>query len=123
MRFAFGREKKGPVRYSEETAREWIDRAVALAEEGKVYPAMDAFETLLNLHPDCVQGYIAFGILYIRVGAIPKGRELFQKALAHEPTPPQKLQIESILREQDRLDRKRLYRPDFAALHNQRRNS
>ena len=106
---------------NEEKADDWVNRALDLAREGKVYPAIDALEDLLKRHPDFVQGYIEFGLLYIRVGAIPKGRKVLQEALTHQPTPLERQKIQLILYEQNRLDKKRYYRPDFEALHQQKR--
>ena len=99
----------------------WVDLAVSLAMDDQAYPAIEVFETLLARSPECVRGRVELGLLYLRLGAIPKGREHLQEALTHRPTPAQRQLIQAALREQDKLDRKRLYRPDFEALHRQHR--
>ena len=92
-----------------------------LVQASQVYPAIDVFETALSQHPSCVEAQIELGTLYLRVGAIPKGRRYLQQALANQPTAAQRWVIEGIVREQNRLDPKRYYRPDFEALHQQSR--
>ena len=99
----------------------WIDLGVCLAANDQVYPAIEVFETLLAKQPDCVRGHIELGLLHFRLGAIPRGREQLQQALACRPAIAQRRLIEAALHEQDRLDRKRYYRPDFEALHQQQR--
>ncbi len=98
----------------------WVDLGISLASDGKIYQALKVFEELLAREPSYVRGYMEFGVLYLRLGAIPKGRELLQQALTHHPTPTQRQMIESMIREQQRLDRKRFYRPDFEALYRAR---
>lgn len=97
----------------------WVDLGVSLAMEHQMYPAIDVLEALLTRRPECVRGHLELGRLHLALGAITKGRQQLQKALACRPTLPERRLIESILQEQAHLDRKRLYRPDFAALHQQ----
>ena len=97
----------------------WVDLGFCLGMDNQAYPAIEVFDTLLTKHPDCVRGHLELGRLHLRLGAIPKGREQLQQALACRPTLEQRRLIESILSEQDTLDKKRYYRPDFEALHQQ----
>ncbi len=101
----------------------WVDLGVSLAMDRQIYPAIEVFESLLKQHPACVRGRVELGLLYIHLGAIPKGREQLQQALTQRPTAEQQQLIESVLSQQDQLDKKRLYRPDFEALHRQQRES
>lgn len=101
-------------------ADNWIDLGISLGMKNEAYQAIDAFEALLARQPHHVRGHLELGLLYLRIGVIPKGREHLQQALAGRPTLEQRRRIESLLHEQDRLDPKRFYRPDFEALHRQR---
>ena len=101
----------------------WVDLGVSLALDHQAYPAIEVFESLLKQHPECVRGRVELGLLYIHLGAIPKGREQLQQAIAQRPTVEQRRLIESVLSQQDQLDKKRFYRPDFEALHRQQRDS
>lgn len=103
-----------------EEADLWVELGMSLAMDGRVYPALEVFETLLATHPTCVRGRLEMGLLYLRLGAIPKGRQQLEEALTHRPTPAQRQAVQSILNEQRKLDRKRSYRPDFDALQKQR---
>lgn len=98
----------------------WINWANSLAMANQVYEAIQAFETLVARQPRCLRAHLELGRLHLRLGAIPKGREHLQLALACRPTGAQRQVIVAILEEQDRLDQKRMYRPDFDALHKQR---
>ena len=95
----------------------WVELGMSLAMSDQVYPAIDVFEGLLAKWPAFVRGHLELGALYLRIGAIPKARQQFQRALASQPTMEQRRLIESVLRQQDKLDQKRFYRPDFDALH------
>ena len=95
----------------------WVDLGKSLAMQDQAYPALKVFETLLTQHPECVRGHIELGLLQLRLGAIPKARQHLQDALACSPPLQVRREIEAILREQDKLDCKRYYRPDFEALH------
>ena len=101
----------------------WVDLGVCLAMDDQAYPAIAVFETLLTKHPGCLRAHLELGRLHLRLGAIPKGRQHLQQALASRPTLAQRRLIESMLSQQDTLDKKRLYRPDFAVLHQQRRRA
>lgn len=98
-----------------------VDLAASLGQSDQVYPALEVFDALLAAHPDFARGHIEVGLLHLRLGAIPKGREHLTQALACRPTLTQRRFIQGILTEQDRLDRKRYYRPDFEALHREKR--
>ncbi len=95
----------------------WIGLGISLAMQHRIYPAIDTIEALLARQPNHVRGYIQLGLLYFRLGLIPKGREVMQQGLAHRPTLAERRFIESNLQEQLKLDQKRYYRPDFEALH------
>ena len=97
----------------------WVDLAISLATEHQMYPAIDVLDTLLAKQPDFVRGRIELGLLHLRLGAIPKGCQELQRALASRPSPAQRQLIQSVLHEQERLDKKRIYRPDFEQLHQQ----
>lgn len=94
----------------------WIGFGMSLAMQNQVYPAIDVFDALLAKQPRCVRGYIQLGLLYFQLGIIAKGREQMQRALEHRPTLAERRLIESTLKEQNTLDKKRYYRPDFEAL-------
>ena len=90
-------------------AQEYLDQA-------KVYEALAVLETLVQDHPAYFQGYIQLGLLNFKLGAIARGREWMQKALAVAPAREDQVKIHAILREQDKLDKDRYHRPDFEAL-------
>ena len=98
-------------------ADNWVNLGISLAMDHKMYPAIDVFEALLVRQPACVRGHLELGLLHLRLGAIPRGQAHLQKALTCRPTLEQRRLIEATLREQDTLDKKRYYRPDFEALH------
>ena len=104
-------------------ADNWIDLGISLAAQHKVYPAIGVFEALLEREPTCVRAHIELGLLHIRLGAITKGKTQLQKALTCRPTLPERRLIESFLVEQEKLDRRRYYRPDFEAFHRQNEKS
>lgn len=98
----------------------WVNLATSLSMQPEnTYHAMTLFDELLSTHPDSLQGHWQVGLLHLRLGAIPKGRQHLQQALTCRPTLGQRRQIEAILHEQATLDRTRYYRPDFEALHQQ----
>ncbi len=103
-----------------DVADNWVDLGMSLAMDHQMYPAIDVLEALLARQPEYVRGHLELGRLHITLGAITKGRQQLQKALTCRPTLSERHLIESVLQEQTRLDRKRLYRPDFGALHQQR---
>ncbi len=94
---------------------------MSLAMENQVYEAVDALEALLTEHPQYVRGHIQLGLLYFKLCAIAKGRRQLERALACRPTLAERRFIEQSLKEQQQLDQKRYYRPDFEAL-NQRQD-
>ena len=94
----------------------WVDLGVSLGMDNQVYPAIETFEAVLTKHPQHVRGHLQLGLLYFRLAAIAKGREQMHAALAARPNLEERRAIESVLREQDQLDRQRYYRPDFEAL-------
>ncbi len=96
-----------------------VDWANSLGMDNQVYRALEVFEELLARQPDCLRAHLELGRLHLRLGAIPKGRQCFQQALRCRPSGAQRQQIMAILQEQDRMDRKRYYRPDFEALNRQ----
>ncbi len=104
-------------------AENWVDLGISLARDHQVYPAIAVFEELIAQHATHVRGLTELGFLYIRVGAISKGREFLEGALRCKPTLIERRRIEAALGEQDKLDRKRFYRPDFDALRKQRRSA
>ena len=99
----------------------WVDLAVSLGMDNQVYPAIEMFETVLAKYPKHVRGHLQLGLLYFRLAAIAKGREQMQAALVSRPNLEERRMIERVLREQDQLDQKRYYRPDFEALNKQQR--
>lgn len=102
-------------------AEHWIGWGMSLALSNQIYPAIDAFEALLARQPRYVRGHVQLGLLYFKIGVIAKGREQLQKALTLRPTLDERRVIESTLSEQDKLDRRRYYRPDFEALRKKKR--
>lgn len=100
-----------------------IDWANSLAMDTQVYEALTIFEYVLDRWPKNVRAHIELGRMHFRVGAVTKGREQLQRALTCRPTRAQRQLITDILQEQDHLDRKRAYRPDFEALRKQRQPS
>ena len=103
-----------------EEPESWVGLGMSLAMQSEIYPALEVLEKLLTRFPNFVRGYIQLGLLQIKIGAIPKGREYLQQALQHRPSLPERRLIETILKEQATLDQKRYYRPDFEALRKQK---
>lgn len=97
--------------------------AMSLAMQLKIYPAIAQLEALLQSRPDFVRAYIQLGLLQLRIGAIAKGKELFEEALKHAPKKEERKFIESTLSEQKKLDQKRYYRPDFHALNQKKKST
>ena len=94
----------------------WMGVGLSLAMQNKIYEAIAIYEELLHRKPDYLQAHIQLGRLYFKVGVIAKGRDFFQKALTLRPNLAQRREIETVLREQDKLDHNRYYRPDFGRL-------
>jgi tetratricopeptide (TPR) repeat protein len=93
---------------------------VCFALQNKIYDALKIYEELIIQHPDFIPGYLQLGRLHLKIGAITKGRDVFKEALSHRPTLVQRRTIEAILKEQDQLDKRRYYRPDFERLSKER---
>ena len=112
---------RAATRLAPDDPENWVELGVSLGMEDQVYPSIEIFETVLAKHPQHVRGHVQLGLLYFRLAAIAKGREQMQAALAAKPSLEERRQIEAVLREQDRLDKQRYYRPDFEALSKNRR--
>jgi hypothetical protein len=59
--------------------------------------------------------------LHLKIGAIAKGKDLLNEALRRRPSLAERRGIEAALAEQEKLDKKRYYRPDFEALRRPKR--
>lgn len=94
----------------------WLGEALCLAVTGDVYPAMEAFEALLVGHPEFVRGRIQAARFYFKLVVPAKGRAHLNAALAADPSADERREITAMMAEQEKLDRKRIYRPDFEAL-------
>jgi len=94
----------------------FVGLGMCLAMQNHIYPALEILEKLPVDFPDFIRGYIQLGMIQIKIGAISKGREYLKQALQHRPTLGERKFIESTLKEQEHLDEKRYYRPDFEAL-------
>lgn len=101
----------------------WTGLALSLAVQNKIYEAIRTYEELLQMDPTFVQAYIQLGLLQFKIGAISKGRDVLKQALAHRPTLEQRRMIEATLKEQEKLDKNRYYRPDFDRLNRQTQSS
>ena len=108
------------TRLKEEDPELWSGLALSMAMQNKIYPAIAVFETLLERRPSYTQGRIELGLLNLKIGAIDRGRDHLEKALASRPTLAQRRLIESNLTEQKNLDKNRYYRPDFDRLRKTR---
>ncbi len=93
--------------------------ALTLAMQNKIYEAIGIYEELIHQNPGYILAYLQLGHLQLKIGTISKGREYFKKALTLRPTLEQRRLIESILKEQSKLDANRFYRPDFEQLRKQ----
>jgi tetratricopeptide (TPR) repeat protein len=100
-------------------AENWMGWGLSQAMQNKIYEAIAAYENLLTQKPNHIAAYIQLGRLQLKIGAISKGRDILTLALKHRPHLEQRRVIEAILREQDKLDKGRYYRPDFERLKNQ----
>ena len=99
--------------------KNWSGLALTQAMQNKVYPALALFEDLLIRWPDFTEARIQVGLLCLKIGAIAKGRDHLRTALNTRPTLAQRRLIESTLKEQEKLDANRYYRPDFERLRAQ----
>lgn len=92
---------------------------MSLAMMNEVYPAMDIFQNLISEKSDYGQAYIQLGLIYLKIGAISKGKENLKKALECRLSLEERRTIDSLLSEQEKLDKNRYYRPDFELLRRQ----
>ena len=95
----------------------WLGLAVSTASLQRIPEAMEIFEAMLAMHPGFVRGHIQAARFYYQLVAVNKGKEHLDAALAGRPSPEQRREVEAIRLEQAELDKKRMYRPDFAALN------
>ena len=100
----------------------WVALAMSLAADNKIYEAIEVFEGLLARNPQYVRGHIQLARLYYRLGIIAKGHKQLDTALCSRPSLPERKLIEELKNEQLALDKRRYYRPDFEALHQQERD-
>jgi Flp pilus assembly protein TadD len=100
-----------------EDAENAIGLAVSLAMRNEVYPGLGILEKYLTRHPKHARVHILLGLLNFKLGAIAQGKEYLKKALECRPTLVERRMIESTLVEQEKLDQKRYYKPDFHALN------
>ena len=107
---------RAAIKLQPDDPENWLDLGVSLGMDNQAYPAIETFEAVLAKHPQHVRGHLQLGLLYFRLAAIAKGREQMQAALGGRPSLDERRAIESVLREQDQMDRQRYYRPDFEAL-------
>ena len=91
--------------------------AISLAMQNRIYEAIDIYEQLLAESPGFVPAYIQMARLQFKIGAIPKGREYLQRALRHKPSLTLRRMIDELLKEQQKLDKGRYYRPDWEKLN------
>lgn len=98
----------------------WLGLGMSLAMDHQIYEAIDVFEKLLAAHPDYARGHLQLGVLYLQLCATAKGRQHLERALACRPSLAERRLIERVFKEQEALDRKRYYRPDFEALRARR---
>lgn len=97
-----------------------IALAQDLMAQSRVYEAIAQLEELVAEDPRHFQGYLNLGMIHLKLGVITRGREFMKLALACAPSEQDRHKIALILREQDDLDKRRFYRPDFAALSKSR---
>ncbi len=94
----------------------WIGLGISLASNERVYEAIDVFDGLLKKNPRSARGHIQAGLLYFKLCIPAKGRKHMEAALQCRPTPAERRFIESVLKEESALDKKRYHRPDFEEL-------
>jgi tetratricopeptide (TPR) repeat protein len=95
----------------------WNGVALCRAMQNDVYPALALFDEILARWPGFVQARIHLGLLNLKIGAVAKGRDHLKDALNRRPTLDQRRLIEKTLKEQEKLDAGRYYRPDFVRLN------
>ncbi len=94
----------------------WVGLGMSLAMVNQIYEAIDVFEELLIKYPHYARGHIQLGELYYRLGVIKKGHQQMDLALASRPSLSERRRIEQLKKEQQTLDEKRFYKPDFEEL-------
>jgi tetratricopeptide (TPR) repeat protein len=94
----------------------WLGEALCLAARNMVYPAMELFEGMASRFPDFVRGHIQAARFYYKLVVLPKGKAHLDAALAADPSSDERREIEAVLVEQSRLDKKRYHRPDFEGM-------
>lgn len=102
-----------------ENPENWLSLALSLAMDNKIYEAIKVYDVLLAGNPRLVRAHMQLALLYYRLGVITKGHRQLDLALASRPSPAERRMIEELKKEQLALDKKRYYRPDFAALGQQ----
>ncbi len=115
----FGRAKE----LNPDDPENWVGLGISLAMANQIYEAIDVFEGLLAKFPHYVRGHIQLGNLYYRLGIITKGHRQMDLALTCRPSLPERRMIEQLKKEQQALDKKRFYRPDFEELRLRNRTS
>jgi tetratricopeptide (TPR) repeat protein len=95
----------------------WLGLGMSLAMQEKIYPALDVLEGMLALHPNFVRGRIQTAKLYYQLCLITKGKPHLDAALNAKPSPEERKAIVAIQESEAKLDKKRIFRPDFVALN------
>lgn len=96
-----------------------IAKAQKLMESSQAYEAIRELEMLIEEEPRNFQALVLLGFVNFKLGAINRGREFMNRAFSCAPTKEDANKIRTILQEQDHLDKRRHYRPDFEALRKQ----
>lgn len=99
----------------------WLGYGMSLAMQLEVYPALKVLEEMTQQFPTFVRGFVQLANVQFKLGAISKGKEILRHALTLRPTRAERSQIEATLNEQEKLDARRYYRPDFEALRKKAR--
>ena len=97
----------------------WMGLAISLVMDSRIYEAIDVYEALLTHKPRFIRARIQLALLYYRLGVIGKGHRQLDIALDSGPSLDERKRIEELKSEELVLDKKRYYRPDFQALHEQ----
>jgi tetratricopeptide (TPR) repeat protein len=93
-----------------------VGLGMSLAMLNQIYEGISVLEKFLERFPTSARVQIQLGQLNIKLGAITKGKEYLKNALTCRPNLAERRMIESVLSQQEQLDNKRFYRPDFEAL-------
>ena len=99
-----------------EDPENWVGLGMSLAMVNQIYESIDVFEALLAKYPQYARGHFQLGRLYYQLGIIKKGHAQLELALASRPSLAERRMIEELKKEQQTLDKKRFYRPDFEEL-------